>query len=145
LYEIAGIGERKAELYGQEILNAIEQFRKGARAARVESAARPVDETLRLLREGRSLEEIAQIRGRQLSTVVNAVADLLEAGEVEFQPAWVSAEKQAVIKAACARAGLERLKPVKDILPPEISYDEIRLVVAWLRREDAAAKKNVPA
>jgi ATP-dependent DNA helicase RecQ len=98
-----------------------------------------------LLREGRSLEEIAQIRGRQLSTVVNAVADLLEAGEVEFQPAWVSAEKQAVIKAACARAGLERLKPVKDILPPEISYDEIRLVVAWLRREDAAAKKNVPA
>jgi ATP-dependent DNA helicase RecQ len=145
LYEIAGIGERKAELYGQEILNAIESFRKGARAARVEGPARPADETLRLLREGWTLEEIAQARGRQLSTVVNAVADLLEAGEVEFQPTWVSADKQAVIRAACERAGIERLKPVKDILPPEISYDEIRLVVAWLRREDAREKKNVPA
>ena len=51
LLEITGIGERKAELYGQEILNALEKFRQGKRAAGAERAAKPADETLRLLSE----------------------------------------------------------------------------------------------
>jgi ATP-dependent DNA helicase RecQ len=135
LLEIPGIGERKAEVYGQLILDALEKYRQGARAASTERKIKPVDETLRLLSEGRTLEEIAEARGRQLSTIVNAVANLLETGQVEFQPAWVSPEKQSVIGAACAQVGFERLKPVKDILPPEITYDEIRLVVGKIRRE----------
>src|SRR5271170_2020007 len=96
LLEIPGIGERKAEVYGQAILNALEKFRKGERASSAESKAKPADETLRLLGEGRTLEEIAQIRGRQVSTVVSAVANLVETGQVEFQAGWVSKEKQSV-------------------------------------------------
>jgi ATP-dependent DNA helicase RecQ len=145
LLQIPGIGERKAEVYGQPILDALQTFRQGARAADAERKIKPADETLRLLGEGRTLEEIATIRGRQLSTVVNAVANLVESGELEFQPGWVSEEKQSVIVAACARAGIERLKPAKDILPPEITYDEIRLVVARLRREESLRKADVPA
>ncbi len=145
LLQIPGIGERKAEIYGQPILDALEKFRHGTRAAAAESKVKPADETLRLLGEGRTLEEIATIRGRQLSTIVNAVANLVEMGEVEFQREWVSQEKQSVIAAACARAGIERLKPAKDILPPEITYDEIRLVVARLRREESLRKADVPA
>jgi ATP-dependent DNA helicase RecQ len=99
---------------------------------------------LRLLNEGRTLEEIAQTRGRQVSTVVSAVANLLEAGLVDFQPAWVSKEKQSVIEAACAKVGTNFLKPLKDVLPSEISYDEIKLVVGRWRREEAV-KKAVPA
>jgi hypothetical protein len=40
---------------------------------------------------------------------------------------------------------MERLKPAKDILPPEITYDELRLVVARLRREEVLRKKEIPA
>jgi ATP-dependent DNA helicase RecQ len=145
LLQIPGIGERKAEIYGQPILDALEKFRHGTRAAVAESKVKPADETLRLLGEGRTLEEIATIRGRQLSTIVNAVANLVEMGEAEFQSEWVSQEKQSVIAAACARAGIERLKPAKDILPPEITYDEIRLVVARLRREESLRTADVPA
>jgi ATP-dependent DNA helicase RecQ len=145
LLEIAGIGERKAEVYGQPILDALEKFRQGARASGAESRAKPADETLRLLGEGRTLEEIAEIRGRQISTIVSAVACLLEAGQVGFQSGWVSKEKQSVIEAACAKTGMERLKPVKDIVPPEITYDEIRLVVGKLRREETLKKADVPA
>jgi ATP-dependent DNA helicase RecQ len=144
LLDVPGIGERKAEVYGQPILDALERFRQGARASGFESKVKPADETLRLLSEGRTLEEIAQIRGRQLSTIVNAVANLVEMGQVEFQSAWVSPDKQSVIAAACAQAGIERLKPAKDILPPEITYDEIRLVVAKLRR-DGKVRADVPA
>jgi hypothetical protein len=49
-----------------------------------------------------------------------------------------------VIEAACAKAGTNFLKPLKDVLPPEITYDEIKLVVGKWRR-DEAAKKAVPA
>jgi ATP-dependent DNA helicase RecQ len=145
LLQIPGIGERKAEVYGQPILDALEKFGQGTRAAGFERQAKPADETLRLLGEGRTLEEIATIRGRQLSTIVSGVANLLEMGQVELQNGWVSKERQSVIEAACAKVGLERYKPVKDIVPPEITYDEIRLVVGRLRREESLRKADVPA
>jgi ATP-dependent DNA helicase RecQ len=145
LLEIPGIGERKAEVYGQPILDALEKFRQGERAGGAERKIKPADEMVRLLSEGRTLEEIAQARGRQLSTIISGVANLLENGQVEFQSGWVTKEKQSVIEAACAKVGLERYKPVKDIVPPEITYDEIRLVVGRLRREQGAGKAAVPA
>jgi hypothetical protein len=33
--------------------------------------------------------------------------------------------------------GYQRLKPLKEILPPDITYSEIRLVVARLRRQSS--------
>jgi len=145
LLQVPGIGEKKAETYGREILAALERFRQGERAGGTQQQAKPAEETLRLLSEGKSLEEIAQIRGRQVSTVVSAVANLLETGQVEFQPGWVSKEKQSVIEAACAKVGTNFLKPLKDVLPPEITYDEIKLMVGKLRREEMLRKADVPA
>jgi ATP-dependent DNA helicase RecQ len=149
LLNITGIGERKADLYGKEILSALRQYREGARAATpVENKTAPALETLQLLTEGKSFEDIARIRGRQISTVVNAVAGLVEKGEVEFRPEWIDGNKLAVIEAACSSLGLERLerlKTLKDALPPEITYDEIRLVVARLRRERSRNRSEISA
>jgi ATP-dependent DNA helicase RecQ len=145
LLEVPGIGEKKAETYGREILAALERFRQGERAGGTQPQAKPVEETLRLLSEGKTLEEIAQIRGRQLSTVVSALANLVETGQAELRSDWVSREKQSVIEAACAKVGMDRLKPLKDILPPEITYDEIKLVVGKLRRVRSLIKADVPA
>jgi len=148
LMEITGIGERKAELYGKDILAALKRYEEGARALAIpQKLTAPGLETLQLLKEGKTLEDIATTRGRQLATVVNAVAALVESGQVEFQPAWIDRNRDAVITAACKRVGLDnltRLKPLKEVLPPEISYEEIRLVVARLRRE-REQKNRVPA
>ncbi len=148
LMNITGIGERKAELYGRGILAALRQHREGARAAAVEKKTAPALETLQLLAEGKSFEDIARIRGRQISTVVNAVAGLVERGDVEFRPEWIDRNKLAVIEAACASLSLEkleRLKPLKDSLPPEVTYDEIRLVVARLRRAGSPSRSEISA
>jgi len=59
----------------------------------------------------------------------------MERGELEFQASWIQGEKLAQIEEVCGRLGTERLKPVKDALPPEITYEEIKLVVARLRLE----------
>jgi ATP-dependent DNA helicase RecQ len=146
LLSITGIGERKAEVYGKGILAALERYRGGARASAVpERMTAPALETMRLLSAGNSFEDIAKIRGRQMSTIVNAVANLVERGDLEFQPAWIDRNKQAVIEAACGKLGINGLKPLKDCLPPEITYDEIRLVVARVRREQRETRSDVPA
>jgi ATP-dependent DNA helicase RecQ len=140
LRTITGIGERKAESIGTLILRSLEQYRTGARAAELCASTPPMQETLELLKNGKSLEEIAAIRGRQISTVMSTLAALVEAGELEFSPAWLSPQKLSVIEAACARLqtdGYQRLKPLKEILPPDITYSEIRLVVARLRRQNS--------
>jgi ATP-dependent DNA helicase RecQ len=141
---VSGFGDKKTELYGQGILDALKEFGRGVRAAQVEEKKpKPVEETKQLLTEGRTLEEIAQTRGRQFSSVVNLIVGLMERGEVEFQASWVDAEKQAQIEKACALLGFERIKPLKEALPPEITYEEIRLVAAHLRLEQENQSEEV--
>ena len=147
LRTITGIGERKAELYGKEILSVLQKYDKGDRASAIpQKLTAPGLETLQLLKDGKTLEQIAEARGRQVATIVNTVAALVESGQVEFQAAWIDRNRDAVITAACERAGLDnltRLKPLKEALPPEISYEEIRLVVARMRKE-REPKNTVP-
>jgi len=133
---VSGFGERKTERYGERILDVLQRFRSGERAPMLlEKRSKPAEETLRLLAEGRSFEEIAKIRGRQLKSVIDLVASLVEKGELQFQPAWIEEGRRASIEEACSRLGMERLKPIKEALPEDITYEEIRLVAARLRRE----------
>ena len=136
LLQVPGFGERKCELYGEQIIEALKSYGSGARAlGTLEPRSKPAEETMRLLAEGRTLAEIAGIRGRQLSSVISMVADLVQRGEIEFEPRWLGDEKRAKIEEACGQLGVERLRPLKDALPADITFDEIRLVAARLRRE----------
>jgi ATP-dependent DNA helicase RecQ len=137
LMQVPGIGERKADVYGAEILQASRNFGAGARAT--PTATRepaPGEQTLRLLNEGRSFEEIARIRARQVSTIVCTVANLIETGQVKLDPKWISPDAQPLIEATCLKQGVERLKDIKEAVPPYVSFEDIRLVVAHLRAEN---------
>jgi ATP-dependent DNA helicase RecQ len=108
---VPGLGEGKREKYGLAILDALGRFRDGARAtAPPKKTSKPVAETMHLLAPGRSFAEIAEVRGRQISTVMMMVADLVERGKVQFHMGWVPAKTQALIEAACARLGFPRLR-----------------------------------
>ena len=133
---IPGFGEKKTERYGQPILQVLAQFNTGARAsAPLEVKSKPAEETIRLLGEGRSFIEIANLRGRHLGSVVGLIANLVEKGELQFQPEWIEEDKLASIEEACARLGTRALKPIKEALVPDVTYEEIRLVVARLRSQ----------
>jgi ATP-dependent DNA helicase RecQ len=137
LKQVPGIGEKKAEVYGAEILQILRNFDDGARAAPMAAKeASPADHTLRLLNEGRSFEEIGRIRARQISTIVCTVASLIETGQVKLDAKWISPDAQPLIEAACLTQGVERLRDIKDAVPPYVSFDDIRLVVAHLRAEN---------
>jgi ATP-dependent DNA helicase RecQ len=143
LESVTGIGERKADVYGAEILQVLRNFDEGARATQIfAKEPSPAEQTLRLLREGRSFDEIARIRARQPSTIASTVASLIETGRVKLDAKWVSPGAQPLIEAACREHGVERLRTIKDAVPPYVSYDDIRLVVAHLRAENRIKIKS---
>jgi ATP-dependent DNA helicase RecQ len=143
LQQVPGIGERKADVYGAEILQALRNFGEGARATPiVSSGSTPAEETLRLLNEGHTFEEIAQTRARQYSTVIGTVANLIETGQLTWRAEWIASPMLALIEAACSQLGVERLKPIKDALPAAVSFEDIRLVVAHLRAQNRARAKS---
>jgi len=142
LRQISGIGEKKCELYGEEILDALRRFANGERATKDwhAKASSPSQETLELLNQGRTFEEIAQLRGRKVSSVVVLVADLVEKGETPFRPDWVHPIHQQQILEATARLGLDLLRPIKEAVSEQVTYEEIRLVVADARRQKQSKK-----
>jgi ATP-dependent DNA helicase RecQ len=143
LRRVSGMGEKKCQMYGREILGLFAQFEKGERASKNwhARAANASVETRELLQQGRSFEEIARLRGRKLSSVIALVADLIEQGQAPFQETWMPPERHQQIREACTRLGLEWMKPIKEALPPEVRFDEIRLVLAEMRREKKLRKE----
>jgi len=143
LRKITGMGEAKCHEYGTEILDTLRRFQAGERASkqwhvRANDASQ---ETLELLKQGNNFAEIAQIRGRKISTVVALIANLVESGQVAFEPLWVGAGHYTEIQKMAEQRGMDLLRPLKDNLPEEISYEEIRLVVADLKCKAQSKEK----
>ena len=146
LLGVTGIGERKAELYGSGIFAVFKQYpQPEALAAKhlPDVEVSPAEETLQLIGEGKTFEEIARIRGRQLATVVNMVADLIEKGRLEYRTEWVEARNYERIEEAVKRLGAQWLKPLREALPEEITWDQIRLVVALVRSKEPTVRADL--
>ncbi|HMB65678.1 MAG TPA: helix-turn-helix domain-containing protein, partial [Patescibacteria group bacterium] len=89
-------------------------------------------ETWELYQQGLSLPEIAETRGLTSRTVVDHICFLLKKGllgpkEVDKM---VAAVKQKKIDQAVKDLGSGKLKPLKQELPEDISYEDIKLVLA---------------
>lgn len=135
LLHVSGIGEEKAARYGERILEIVRNLQPpaaGPTAPRM--LTEPERETMRLLDAGHTMKEIAEIRDRKVQTISATIAELIEAGRISFREEWVDSEKRKLIAEQCAKLGTDRLKPLKDVLPDNITYDQIRLVAADCRR-----------
>jgi ATP-dependent DNA helicase RecQ len=145
---ISGIGEIRLRDYGHELLQIIDAHCTARDLTRdVPLAPRPTrdrpraskttaakSESLRLLQQDMMIEEVMARTGRARSTVVNDLSELIEEGR--YQPSlrlWMSEETEATIRRAIEEAGMERLKPIRDITGEDVTYDQIRIVVAKLR------------
>jgi ATP-dependent DNA helicase RecQ len=91
-------------------------------------------QTLALYQQGLGVEEIAMERNLKPITILNHLVELAEAGEAIDINRLVQPEHYDVIVEALQKIGDDRLKPVKDYLGDEYSYEEIRLVRAAIRQ-----------
>ncbi|MCQ2094597.1 MAG: helix-turn-helix domain-containing protein [Bacteroidaceae bacterium] len=93
------------------------------------------DITLRLLKEGKSVKEIAKIREMSIGTIEGHLAKLVANGTIEID-GYVNKYNKGKILFAFAQLGSHAsLADIKNILPRNISYAEIKMVKAELERK----------
>ncbi len=95
------------------------------------------EETWQLWRQGKTLFEIADARGLTRSTITGHLLQLMAEGRQIDISRIIPAERRKMIETAIAKAGNERLKPIKELLPDDVSYEDIRLVVGELQLKPA--------
>ena len=78
---------------------------------------------------------IAKERGLTLGTVIGHLARYLESGMIPFN-ALVPPEHQQAIERVVGKVGTDNgSTAIKNLCPPDITYDEIRLVLAHINKQ----------
>ncbi|HEY9669628.1 MAG TPA: DNA helicase RecQ [Coleofasciculaceae cyanobacterium] len=132
--EISGVGTHKLTQYGDKFVSEIRAFCQEQKLP----VSLPSDTqmvTLQYYQQGMNIEEIAQKRGLVSSTVINHLSELIEKSQPVDLHRFVPPERQKMILKAIQTIGTGSLRSLREHLGEEYSYDEIRLVLAWWRRE----------
>jgi uncharacterized protein YpbB len=86
--------------------------------------------SLALYLQHKSPEDIARERSLTLGTVHGHLVRYVDSGEVDFDD-LVSREHQLIIAKVIRKIGTtEGTTPIKNLCPPDITYDEIRLMLS---------------
>lgn len=149
---ISGFGDVKLARYGREFLEAVKTYSgKNGLASRMQqkspkrerktkgerqSIPRSSDtakESFTMYRLGKTVSEIAELRGLATGTIEGHLSFYIYKGEMELTE-LVTPEKLQPIKDAVENYGAEKLSPVKEVLGDDFSYGEIKAVIAWMRK-----------
>jgi ATP-dependent DNA helicase RecQ len=146
---VYGIGETKLRQFGSDVLAIIQQHCRqnnlamdvAVRYERREKPARPSgrsslqrDLAFDLFRQGAAIEDVMHQTQRGRSTVIDYLCDFIRGERAESISNWLSDEVFQRIASVVRQVGSERLKPIFIALGEKVSYDEIRIAVAYLER-----------
>lgn len=131
LGKISGITEYKLNKYGNYFLREIISFNH-EQPVITPLPSHTHMKTLQFYQQGLTVREIAQKRGLTESTIISHFCELIELNQPVNVNEFVNPEKQKNISEALNKIGDKFLKPIRDYLGSEYSYDEIKLVKAKL-------------
>ncbi|MBY0097895.1 DNA helicase RecQ [Mesobacillus maritimus] len=150
--QVSGVGQHKLEKYGETFIKAISEYveanpdRERVLTAATPSAktTKPVKkgindsylETYKLHQEGLTVTEIAAKRELAVSTMETHLLQCIQNGmNVNFS-LLIPDEYLADLEKAVSEAGRDRLKPIKERLPDEVSYFMIKVFLYSLRKQE---------
>ena len=144
---ISGFGDAKTEKYGQQFLDVILDYCKGKNLSSLINEKTPKSErkktgekknkidtkseSFRLYKEGKQIEEIAKERGFTRQTIEGHLAYYVSTGEININD-LISKEKFLLIEPVAKTFLGESITPIKEKLGHEITFGEIKLVLAWI-------------
>lgn len=149
-FEIKGVGQKKYESYGEGFISLINEYireegldvselrRQIANNTISNSSIDRLQENTKTDRykltyncylEGLSLREIAQQRNLTENTIINHLDRCQKEGKAIDWSRFIDPEKEKKILKVIEKVGTEKLRSIKDELPEEISYGDIRLVI----------------
>jgi DNA-binding CsgD family transcriptional regulator len=146
LMQIPGFGKAKAEKYGDEILELVQEYcnensiesnmqnkEANPKKIRKEKSTEVKTDTktisFNLFKEGKTIAEIAKERTFTKDTIFNHLAFFVASRDLAITE-LISEEKYSLIEAALNLHGRESVKLLKENLPEDISFAEIRIVMA---------------
>ena len=145
LLDISGFGPVKVEKYGDLILDTVVNhvkdnnievnFREKKRLKIIiDGDSRKNEEiAIDMLKENKSLEEIASYLEISISTILGYVTDYIKAGgEIDFElelDKYYDLEVAATIIDVCEEEGIDKISIIKKKLPDYIKYESIRAVI----------------
>ncbi len=130
--EISGIGVAKLAKYGKLLVNHIRK-----ELGKKRSTGESYEDTLVLLNQGLTIEEIALYRHLKEITIYSHLAHLIQHGRVSQWQQFVSAEEvQEVTQAWLQNGRPNELKPLYVALEGAISYGKIRIALAIMAGKD---------
>ena len=146
---INGLGKKKIEQYGTQLIEIIEAFCSQNHLSThiaVESPRREILKkikggtrqlTYELFQSGKSIVEIARERAMAVSTIESHLADAVLAGQLNIH-AVLEETKIKKMTALIHENPAFTLKELKDFYGEEFSYGEIRMILASLRTDATA-------
>lgn len=149
--KVSGVGEIKAAKYGRRFMETIKahidenniniedriqsSVKNDDVKEAVEKKVKKDDTrtiTYNLYKEGKTIEEIVKVRKLASTTIENHLADCAKLGfEINIRD-FVSEENERLILNSYKNIGGNKLKPIKEALPPEITYTEIKFALCKL-------------
>ena len=152
---IYGIGEQKLKEFGNDILTIIRKYcEENQVSLDVVISQKPNSEkklpavtearalAFELFKENKSIEEVMEKTGRAKMTVMEYFSHFLEQEKPEDISSYISKDNYNTIQKAAEKVGLERLKPIYLTLEEKYSYEDIRIVVSYLKGKNSAVSKD---
>ena len=139
MLNVSGVGEMKYQQYGEIFIREIASFLKTVPGVSSASLGINTNEfTFKLYQEGNTVEEIAEIRGLNMGTVISHLSKMYEEGKPINPWAFINqSEYQEIIRAAKA-VGVKKgdgMKPLFEAMDMKYGYDKIKVAFAILEKE----------
>jgi len=142
MLRITGVGEVKFKKYGQQFIKLIKEYLKdndlegetnNLKSSRSSSPSTGTKNshllTYKLFKSGKSIKEIADERDLSILTIENHIFKCKKEGldiNIDF---LIPDEYQEEILSVIEERGSDKLKPIKEALPDEVSYTAIKAVL----------------
>lgn len=145
LVKVKGFKKAKTDTYGDKIISLVKDYcrRKNIqpmpRDIQEENKLLPkaksssVVETVQLLRQGKNIEEIANVRNLVISTIESHLAQAIKQGIIQIEEIIPKDEAIKIAEYFPKVLNEVRLAAIKEKVPEDISYGKLRIVLAWLQ------------
>ncbi len=133
--QLSGVNDYKLNKYGDMFISEIRTFIQEKQLP----FALPTNtqlKTLRLYQQGLNIQEIAKERGLAVGSIISHLSELIELNQPVKIDKFVTKDRREIILKVIEKMGDKQLKELKDHLGQDYSYDEIKLVRAWYRRDN---------
>ncbi|MDQ0216345.1 ATP-dependent DNA helicase RecQ [Oikeobacillus pervagus] len=139
LLTVKGIGEHKQKKYGERFIEAISNYcaehpeRKSVQPMEKEVLSHPKKSvkdshliTYEMLEKGQTIGEISKKRQLSKQTIENHLVKCSQEGLLIDWASFIPEEFEPLIEKAVQEANTNRLKPIKELLPENVTYFMIR-------------------